>query len=154
MHELTSCERKSEFRYSYPELHRKLMCKLLLLLDEIVQRGVKAYLSKNVEEGIIFYKVLGDIAIISTPNFYSRSRRSVYELKFTHRRPEPYEHHRLRSCIYKWLSGAEHVYLLYCSPRGFREYEVNDEFCNNDLKSLMSRWSSPMWDWKCKNMYL
>jgi len=55
------------------------VCKLLLLLGEIVQRGVKAYLSKSVEEERIFYKVLGDMAIIGTPNFYSESRRSVYD---------------------------------------------------------------------------
>ena len=28
--------------------------------------------------------------------------------------------------VYKWLSEADHVYLLYCSPKGFGEYEVND----------------------------
>ena len=55
------------------------MCKPLLLLGEIVQRGVKAYLSKNFEEKRIFYKVLGDMAIIGTPDFYSESRRSVYD---------------------------------------------------------------------------
>jgi len=55
------------------------MCKPPLLLGEIVQRGVKAYLSKSVEEERVFYKVLGDIAIIDTPDFYSESRRSVYD---------------------------------------------------------------------------
>ena len=68
-HELTSYKRKSDSRYSYPELYHKLMCKPLLLLGEIVQRGVKAYLSKNVEEERIFYKILGNIAIIGTPDF-------------------------------------------------------------------------------------
>ena len=34
----------------------------------------------------------------------------------------------------RWLSEAEHAYLLYCSPRGFREYEINDEFRDSDLK--------------------
>ena len=68
-HELTSCKRKSEFRYSYPELNCKLVCKPLLLLGEIVQRGVKACLLKNVEEERIFYKILGNIAIIDTSDF-------------------------------------------------------------------------------------
>ena len=49
------------------------MCKPPLLQDEIVQRGVKAYLSKNVEEKRIFYKILSNIAIIGTPDFYSES---------------------------------------------------------------------------------
>jgi len=149
-HELTSCKRKSEFRCRYPELQRKLIHRAPLLLGEIVQREVKAYLPRDFEEERIFYKTLEDIAIVGTPDFYSESRRSVYELKFTRRRPKLYEHHRLRACIYRWLSKAEHAYLLYCSPKGFKEYEINDEFCDSDLKSLMSRWSSPMWDWECR----
>lgn len=90
---------------------------------------------------------------MGSPDFYSESRRSVYELKFTRRRPKLYEHHRLRACVYKWLSDAELTYLLCCSPRGFlREYEVNNEFSYNDLKSLMGRWSSPMWEWGVQTM--
>ena len=148
--ELTSCRRKSELRHRHPELQLKLMRKPPLLLGEIVQRGVKVYLPKDVEEERMFCKVLGDTAIIGTPDFYSKFRRSVYELKFTHRKPKLYEHHRLKACIYKWLSDAEHAYLLYCSPTGFREFEVNDEFCEKDVKALMNKWSSPMWDWECK----
>jgi len=85
-----------------------------------------------------------------TPDFYSESRMSVYELKFTHMKPKVLEHHRLRACIYKWLSEAEHSYLLYCSPRGFREFEVNDDFNDSEFNSLMNGWNSPMWDWECK----
>ena len=47
-----------------------------LLLDEIVQRGVEAYLPRDVEEERIFYKVLGNTAIVGTPDFYSKPRRS------------------------------------------------------------------------------
>jgi len=71
------------------------------LLGEIIQREVKAYLPRDVEEERIFYKVIGDIAIIDTPNFYSQSRRSIYELKLTRRRPKLYEHHRLGVSIYR-----------------------------------------------------
>ena len=46
------------------------------MFREVLKR---IYLSKNVEEERIFYKVLGDIAIIGTPDFYSESRRSVYD---------------------------------------------------------------------------
>jgi len=145
-HELTSCKKKSKLRHRYPEFQRKLMRRVPLLLGEIVQRGVKTYLPKDVEEEKIFYKILNDTAIIGTPDFYSESGRSIYELKFTRRKPKLYERHRLRACIYKWLSGTEYAYLLYCSPRGFREFEVNEEFCDSDLKSLMGKWDSPMWD--------
>jgi hypothetical protein len=58
------------------------MQRLPLLLGEIVQRGAKAYLPGDVEEERTFRKVLGDTAIIGTPDFYSQSRKSVYELKF------------------------------------------------------------------------
>ena len=139
-----------ELRHKYPELQHKLMRRAPLLLGEIVQRGVKAYLPNDIEEEKIFHKLLRDTAIIGTPDFYSESRRSVYELKFTRRKPKLYEHHRLRACVYKWLSEAEHAYLLYCSPRGFRKYEINDDFCEKDIKALMNKWSSPMWEWKCK----
>jgi hypothetical protein len=77
------------------------MHKAPLLLDQIVQRGVKAYLPRYAREERIFYKVLGDIAVIGTPDFYSESRGSVCELKFTSKRPKLYGHHRLRACIYK-----------------------------------------------------
>jgi hypothetical protein len=127
-HELTACKRKSELKQAYPKLELELMHRPPLLLGEIVQRGVKAYLPRDVEEERIFHKVLGNTAIIGTPDFYSQSRRSVYELKFTRGKPEPLKHHRLRACIYRWLSDAKHAYLLYCSPREFREFEVIDEF--------------------------
>jgi CRISPR/Cas system-associated exonuclease Cas4 (RecB family) len=149
-HELTSCRRKSELRKAYPKLELELMQRPPLLLGEIVQRGVKAYLPEDVEEERTFHKVLGDTVIIGTPDFYSQSRKSVYELKFMRGKPEPLKHHRLRACIYRWLSDAEHAYLLYCSPKGFREFEVNDEFNDNKLNYLMNEWSSPMWDWECK----
>jgi hypothetical protein len=149
-HELASCKRKIELKQAYPELELELMHRPPLLLGEIVQRGVKAYLPKDVEEEKIFHKVLGDTVIIGMPDFYSESRRSVYELKFTRGDPKPLEHHRLRASIYKWLSEAEHAYLLYCSPRGFKDYEVNDEFHEKDVKALMENWASPMWEWECR----
>jgi hypothetical protein len=149
-HELTSCKGKSELRRAYPKLELELMHKPPLLLGEIVQRGVKAYLPEDVEEERMFHKVLGDTVIVGTPDFYSESRRSVYELKFTNMRPKPYEHHKLRACIYKWLSEAEHAYLLYCSPRGFSEFEVKDEFYEEDVRVLIERWKSPIWDWECR----
>lgn len=149
-HGLAACKKKFELKQIYPKLELELMYRPPLLLGEIVQRGVKAYLPKDVEEEIIFHKILGNTAIIGTPDFYSQSRKSVYELKFTRGKPEPLKHHRLRICIYKWLSDAEHTYLLYCSPTEFKEFEVNDEFNDNKLNYLMNGWSSPMWDWECK----
>jgi hypothetical protein len=71
-------------------------------------------------------------------------RKSVYELKFMRGKPEPLKHHRLRACIYKWLSDAEHAYLLYCSPAEFKEVKVNDEFHDGNVKALMENWNSPM----------
>lgn len=65
-HELTSCKRKTELRQIYPKLELELMCKPPLLLGEIVQRGVKAYLPKDVEEERIFHKIVDDTAIIGT----------------------------------------------------------------------------------------
>ena len=149
-HELTSCKKKTELRQTYPKLELELMRKPPLLLGEIVQRGVKAYLPKDVEEERIFYKTLGDIAVIGTPDFYSEFRKSVYELKFTRGNPKPLEHHRLRANMYKWLSNAEHSYLLYYSPRGFTEFEVDEEFDEKHVKALMENWKTPMWDWECK----
>jgi len=108
------CKEKSKFKHHHSEFQLKLMRKPPLLLGEIVQRGFKAYLPKDVEEKRIFYKVLDNIAIIGTPDFYSQSRRGVYELKFTRRKLKLYEHHRLRACIYRWLSEAEHAHLPYC----------------------------------------
>jgi len=93
---------------------------------------------------------MNSTAIIGTSDFYSESRRSVYEPKFTHRKPRLYEHHRLRASIYKWLSEGEHAYLPYCSPRRFRGYEVNDGFRDNDVKSLIGKWDSPIWNWECR----
>ncbi|MBS7618894.1 hypothetical protein KEJ25_09965 [Candidatus Bathyarchaeota archaeon] len=121
-----------------------------LLLGEIVQRGVKAHLPRDVEEERAFYKKLSKIIVTGTPDFYPESRRSIYELKFMHRKPEVLEHHRLRASMYKWLSNAEHAYLLYCSPRGSKEYEVNDEFSNDNIKSLLDKRDFPMLDWECK----
>ena len=68
-HELTSCKRKSELRKAYPKLELELMHKPPLLLEEIVQKGVKAYLPEDVEEERIFHKVLSDTVIIGTPDF-------------------------------------------------------------------------------------
>jgi hypothetical protein len=65
----TSCRRKNEFRKAYPKLELELMQRPPLLLGEIVQKGVKAYLPEDVEEGRTFHKVLGDTAIIGTPDF-------------------------------------------------------------------------------------
>ena len=65
---------------------------------------------KDVEEEKMFYRVLDDTAIIGALDFYSESMGSVYELKFTRRKSKLYEQHRLRACVYKWLSEAEHVY--------------------------------------------
>jgi len=53
---------------------------------------------------------LDDTAIIGILDFYSESIRSVYELKFTRRKSKLYEQHRLRACVYKWHSEAEHVH--------------------------------------------
>ncbi|MEM3522060.1 MAG: hypothetical protein QW723_06220 [Candidatus Bathyarchaeia archaeon] len=100
-HELTSCKRKTELRQIYPKLELELMRKPPLLLGEIVQRGVKAYLPKDVEEERIFQKIMGDVAIIGTPDFYSESRKSVYDVKFIRGKPKPLEHHRLRASLYK-----------------------------------------------------
>ncbi|MEM4311490.1 MAG: hypothetical protein QXX95_03790 [Nitrososphaerales archaeon] len=113
-HELTSCKRKTELRQIYPKLELELMRKPPLLLGEIVQRGVKAYLPKDVEEERIFHKIVGNTAIIGTPDFYSESRKSVYDVKFTRCKPKLLEHHRLRASMYEWLLNAEHSYLLYC----------------------------------------
>lgn len=95
-HELTSCRKKSELGKVYPELEKELMGKPPVMLGEIVQRGVKAYLPKDVEEGRIFCKLVGDFVVIGTPDFYSESRRSVYELKFISSKPKVLEHHRLK----------------------------------------------------------
>ncbi|MEM3510078.1 MAG: hypothetical protein QW158_07545 [Nitrososphaerales archaeon] len=32
----------------------------------------------------------------------------------------------------------------------FKEFEVNDEFNERQVESLMDKWKSPMWDWECK----
>ncbi|MEM3905955.1 MAG: hypothetical protein QXZ17_03665 [Nitrososphaerota archaeon] len=153
-HELTLCKRKAELRQIYPKLELELMRKPPLLLGEIVQRGVKAYLPRDVEEKRIFHKVIGDTAIIDTPDFYSESRKSVYDVKFTRCKPKLLEHHRLRASMYERLSNAEHSYLLYCSPRGFKEFEINDEFNDKHVKSLMENWKSPMWDWEASSAYI
>ncbi|MEM0011356.1 MAG: hypothetical protein QXW39_03460 [Candidatus Bathyarchaeia archaeon] len=102
------------------------------------------------EEERIFHKIVGNTAIIGTPDFYSEFRKSVYDVKFIRAKPKLLEHHRLRASMYKWLSNAEHSYLLYCSPRGFKEFEINDEFNDKYVKPLMENWKSPMWDWECK----
>jgi hypothetical protein len=109
-----------------------------------LQRGVKAYLPEDFEEERTFHKVLGDTVIKGTSDFYLQLRKSVYELKFMRGKPEPLRHHRLRACIYKWLSDAEHAYLLYCSPAEFKEVKVNDEFHGGNVKALMENWNSPM----------
>ena len=70
-HELTSCRRKSEFRKAYPKLELELVQRSPLLLGEIVQKGVKAYLPEDIEEERTFHKVLGDTVIIGTPDFCS-----------------------------------------------------------------------------------
>ncbi|MEM1643461.1 MAG: hypothetical protein QXO91_00660 [Desulfurococcaceae archaeon] len=75
---LTSCKRKTELRQIYPKHELELMRKPPPLLGEIVQRGVKAYLPKDVEEERIFHKIVDDTAIIGMPDFYSESRKSVY----------------------------------------------------------------------------
>ena len=115
-----------------------------------LQRGVKAYLPEDFEEERTFHKVLGDTVIKGTSDFYLQLRKSVYELKFMRGKPEPLRHHRLRACIYKWLSDAEHAYLLYCSPREFKEFEVDDEFYDGNVKTLIENWNSPKWDWECE----
>lgn len=82
--------------------------------------------------------------IIDTPDFYSKSRRSVYELEFMNEKPKLLDYHRLRASMYKWLSNAEHSYLLYCSPKGFNELEVDDNFNDDGLKPLMDDWKPPI----------
>ena len=150
VHELASCRKKTELKQVYAKLELELMRKPPLLLGEIIQRGIREYLPKDVEEERIFYKVLGDVAIMGMPDFYSKSRKSVYDVKFIKGEPKLLEHHKLRANMYKWLSDTEHSYLLYCSPKGFMEFEINDEFNEKHVKALIEKWRSPMWEWECK----
>jgi hypothetical protein len=43
------------------------------------------------------------------------------------------------------------VFVLGTSSFQSREFEVDDEFYDGNIKALMENWNSPMWDWECKN---
>jgi len=149
-HELCMCNEKLRLSELYHTLDEATSYNPAVIVGEIIQSGLKEYISGCEIEPVI-EKQIGSDVVIGSPDFYSKENGGiVIDVKFKRRKVEPLEHHRLRVAIYKWLADAQNGLLIYISPTGIKEFIVDKTLTSNDIKNLIISPKSPMWpEWEC-----
>jgi len=159
VHDLVRCKHKSELEVLFPEGSYKLSPVLFLgeAVDEFVKNLVMDYREKlfkdlvsttsEVEKKI---SINGrEITIIGRPDIIMED--SVIEVKYS-RTPEdkPLEHHIAQLKLYMYLTNKKKGILVYFTPRGLREFIIEEEIDEEYVQELVNNWKTPRYDWECQ----
>ena len=157
VHELVACKFKSELVREIPELSTPLkppifigeaiddFMKQLFLHDEELQKMTVT------AEGIYEKSVNVDgkeIKIVGKPDIVLND--VVIEVKYTQFADDlPKDHHVMQVKLYLFLTGYKKGKLVYVTNRGFKEFDVNEPFTEEELVEYIKSWSSPRYEWEC-----
>ena len=145
-HELCSCPKKREFSTLFPELRDAISLKPSVMIGELIELAIKTLMNL---EGIDTHKIVGKYVIFGGIDMYDPETNAVFDIKYTSGEPQPKEEHELRVAVYKWLLDTDKGYLIYISPKGFREFEVKRTLSDEDILDLIESEKSPMWKNEC-----
>jgi len=145
-HEICSCPKKREFSVIFPELRDSISLKPSVMIGELIELAVKDILSLK---GLDLHKTIGRYVIFGGIDMYDPNTNTVFDIKYTTGEPLPKEEHALRVAVYKWLAETDKGYLIYISPRGFREFEVKKSLSDDDIIDLIENSRIPKWKNEC-----
>ena len=145
-HELCSCPKKRELAAAFPELRDTISLKPPVMIGEMIELAVKTLLNLK---GLDLHKTIGRYVIFGGIDMYDPDTKSVYDIKYTTGDPIPKDEHVLRVAVYKYLAETDKGYLLYISPRGFKEYQVTRTLDDSSIVKLIQNNKAPMWSKEC-----
>ena len=157
VHELVACKFKSELVREIPELSTPL--KPPIFIGEAIDDFMKQLFLNDKElqkmtitaEGIYEKEVNvegKEIKIVGKPDIVLND--TIIEIKYTQFPDElPRDHHVKQVKLYLFLTGCKKGKLVYVTNRGFKEFDVNEPFTEEELAEYIKTWSSPRYEWEC-----
>jgi len=147
--ELVECSKKSELRLKMPYLD---VPSPTTLVGQLVHLGAYVALRQffdadyevEAEKEIDGIKVKGRIDAILKEGI-------VVEVKFMRAsvEREPLAHHVKQLRLYLWLTGLEKGVLLYVTPDGIYEHEIDMPLRDEQVRMLLQDQQAPRYEWEC-----
>jgi len=159
--DLVRCNQKREFELVLPKLSYTHVLRGRTFLGELVHRGLERILKEifgdavRVEdEGIekerivdvngAKYVVRGRVDAILNVDTGIEIKETISDSAL------PFQHHVEQAMIYNWLYSFRRTILLYITPDGVFEYEVDDRMTDAEIAKRIAEKRSPRFPWECK----
>jgi len=151
VHDLVRCTHKARMEQRYPELAEMVLFMPPVQIGEMVHSFVEAIPTIDRVQRV-FKREADDYRIAGRPDISTPT--AVYDLKFVSRLPrEPLRHHAESAAIYAWLADVPAGYVVYFSPRGFREFgpipPASAAFVAERAREFEEDAVHPRWGWEC-----
>ena len=149
--ELVECPMKREFR---KQLWFLEMMNPSTLLGELVHIGIeniikKLFSNNNVETEVEVEKRFGEYIIRGRIDAIIDN--VIYEFKYMRgiKGELPLPHHVEQLQIYGWITGLDEGVIVYITPNGFKEYEFELTYNDDNISMLVLSRKKPRYDWEC-----
>ncbi|MGQ4891541.1 MAG: CRISPR-associated protein Cas4 [Candidatus Njordarchaeia archaeon] len=157
VHELVACKFKSELVREIPELSTPLNPPIFIgegidnLMKELFEKDSELQSLTVTTEGVYEKSINVDgveIKIVGKPDIVLKD--TIIEVKYTQFADDlPRDHHIKQLKLYLFLTGYKKGKLVYVTNRGFKEYNIEEPFTEQELVEYIKNWSSPRYEWEC-----
>jgi len=162
VHDIVRCKHKSVMETMFPEFMRSPSAHIFIgeAIDEFVKKIIEIKREdlfpdlESTEIEVSREIRLEDdgeekvITIIGKPDIVLRD--AIVEIKYSRTiEDKPLEHHVMQLKLYLFLTNKKKGYLIYVTPRGMREFVIEEEVSDDYVKELLRSWSSPRFEWEC-----
>ncbi|MHA1616856.1 MAG: CRISPR-associated protein Cas4 [Candidatus Njordarchaeales archaeon] len=163
VHDLVRCKHKSKMEDLFPEFARSPSPNIFIgeAVDEFVKKIVEMQREKlfqdlettevEISREIVIEKKDGaeKVVIIGKPDIILSD--AVVEIKYARSiEDKPLDHHVMQLKTYMFLTKKEKGYLIYITPRGLKEFKIEENVDEEFVKKLLQEWSSPRFEWECE----
>jgi len=159
--DLVRCSQKREFELMQPVLTYTHVLNGRTFLGEVVHKGLEKILKeifgdavrtedeelekeRTVEVNGVTYIVRGRVDAILGVDTGIEIKETVSDSRL------PFQHHVEQAMIYNWLYSFRHTILLYITPSGIFEFEVDDRVTDAEVVKRIKEKKAPRYPWECK----
>jgi len=159
--DLVRCSLKREFELMHPALAYAGILNGRTFLGEVVHKGIERILKevfgdavrtedeglereKTIEVDGTTYIIRGRVDAILGVDTGIEIKETISESKL------PFHHHVEQAMIYNWLYSFRRTILLYITPGGIFEYEVDDRVTDAEIAKRIREKKAPRYPWECR----
>jgi len=159
--DLVRCSLKREFEFMHPALSYTHVLNGRTFLGEVVHKGLERILKEIFGDAVrteeeelerervvdvngTKYVVRGRVDAIIGVDTGIEIKETVSESKL------PFQHHVEQTMIYNWLYSFRHTILLYITPDGIFEFEVDDRMTETEVIKRIKEKKTPRYPWECR----